>query len=494
MRKIKTQINNSEHAIPIERASYASYFVGQNVIYQLVTIGLMIYWTDIVGISAIIAGLIMLISRFWDAVNDPILAGIINKTGKTRWGVYKPWTFVSAIILPAALIMIFTAPFGVGASTGSIAWAIISYVLFWMIYTITDVPIFSLSVTMEPDLKRRTKLLLLGRIASAVAGLFVSALWYYVIYTNKTLEMFIIMASALAAFSLVLMMPILIVKERNVIKDAPKITYRAMFKFVFTNKYLLKLMIAIFFSRLFFGAALIGSYFWTEHYIETTQEIVVLIAILVSLISLIFTIIIAKLLVRFGTRKTIFSIETIGIMFAIVGFVATLYTKNAWTFFVLNIGGNLILLTPSIVNKGKLTADCIEYGHFQTGQRNETTGFAVQTFMVKLMSGISSFISGALISAVGYDSVRASKKIAQVDGVMDRMFWMFFIVFCIIYVINIIVYCLLYDLRSKDVHIMSASNRGIITKKQAEDELKKPFKERSIHNLTDPVILPPSKS
>ena len=69
---------------------------------------LMIFYTDVFGISMAAVSALMLFSRFWDAINDPIVGGLADKT-KTRWGRYRPWLLVAAPITAILLGMTFWA-------------------------------------------------------------------------------------------------------------------------------------------------------------------------------------------------------------------------------------------------------------------------------------------------------------------------------------------------------------------------------------------------
>lgn len=477
--KIKNKIVASNNATSYEKATYASFFVGQNIIYQLVTLGLTFYWTAVLGIGAALAGVIMMIAKFWDAINDPILAGVINKTGKTRFGHYRPWLFVSAFLLPIFLVVIFSAPFN--NNTGKIVWAVVSYMIFWMVYTITDVPIFALSVVMEPNLRKRTKILLIGRIASALAGIIVGSLYNYIVVGNPTVSMFLYVAISLGILSFILMIPVIIVRERNEIKDPPPVTIKSMIMIVFKNKHLLKLTLIMLIQRLFFGALVINSYLITKQvFINISPELAIVTSIVSGILQFFLTIFLAKMLMSLGARKSIIILEFFGLILLISTGILTFYTRNAWSWFVMSFGMTLILLVPTVVNKGKLTVECIEYGHYKTGRRDEAIGFAVQTLVGKFVAGISALLIGVVVEGIGYKSGNA----IQASGVLEGLFWFLFGGIAFTCLFNIFAYAFFYNLRTKDVQIMSLANRGKITKEQAHAELAKPYKERSVDNFT----------
>ena len=82
---------NKNGKVPlISKIAYGFGDVGCNFSWMFVSNFLMIFYTDVFGISMAAVSALMLFSRFWDAINDPIVGGLTDKT-KSRWGRYRPW-------------------------------------------------------------------------------------------------------------------------------------------------------------------------------------------------------------------------------------------------------------------------------------------------------------------------------------------------------------------------------------------------------------------
>ena len=121
-----------------EKISYGLYFMGQNVFYGL--IGYMTtYFTDI-GITAALVAIVALITKVWDAINDPIFGMIMDKVNFKK-GKFLPWLQISVIAIPVATILLFTIPTGI-PMMAKIIWATLAYMLWDTAYTLCDVPIF----------------------------------------------------------------------------------------------------------------------------------------------------------------------------------------------------------------------------------------------------------------------------------------------------------------------------------------------------------------
>lgn len=100
--------NRSGKVPLISKIAYGFGDVGCNFSWMFVSNFLMIFYTDVFGISMAAVSALMLFSRFWDAINDPIVGGLTDKT-KTRWGRYRPWLLVTAPITAVLLVMTFWA-------------------------------------------------------------------------------------------------------------------------------------------------------------------------------------------------------------------------------------------------------------------------------------------------------------------------------------------------------------------------------------------------
>ncbi|MBX2874946.1 MAG: MFS transporter, partial [Saprospiraceae bacterium] len=116
---------------------------------------LFFFFTDVYGISAAMAGTIMLVARVWDAVSDPLI-GIISDRTNTKWGKFRPYMIWFAIPLGISLVLLFTTPdFD---ETGKVIYAAIMYLLLSTTYTAVNLPYSALSGVMTADSAERTEL------------------------------------------------------------------------------------------------------------------------------------------------------------------------------------------------------------------------------------------------------------------------------------------------------------------------------------------------
>lgn len=140
--------------------------------WDLAGMFLFFYYTDVYGISAAAAGTIMLVARVWDAISDPLI-GIISDRTSTRYGKFRPYMLWFAVPLGASLVMLFTTPDF--EQTGKIIFATCAYLMLSTFYTAVNLPFSALSGVMTSDSKERT-LLNQYRFFLGFSGMFVVSL------------------------------------------------------------------------------------------------------------------------------------------------------------------------------------------------------------------------------------------------------------------------------------------------------------------------------
>ncbi len=139
----------------LEKIGYGAGDTASNIFYQGISIVLFFYYTDVQKIDAKIVGTIFLVARLWDAVNDPAM-GIVADRTKSRWGSYRPYLLWVSIPFGAVGYMMFAIP---DLSEGmKIVYAALTYGVFGMLYTAINVPYSALMGVISPDAEERTKL------------------------------------------------------------------------------------------------------------------------------------------------------------------------------------------------------------------------------------------------------------------------------------------------------------------------------------------------
>ncbi len=138
-----------------EKAGYGFGDAAANFVFQTMLYFQLGFYTDVFGISAAAAGTLLLVGRFWDAVFDPFMGVVADKT-ETRWGKFRPWVLWSAIPFAVIFVLAFTTPGFEGAS--KIVYAYITYILLMTVYSVNNLPYAALNGVMTADVNERTSL------------------------------------------------------------------------------------------------------------------------------------------------------------------------------------------------------------------------------------------------------------------------------------------------------------------------------------------------
>ena len=140
----------------ISKIAYGMGDVGCNFSWMFVGNFLMIFYTDVFGIGMSAVASLMLFSRFWDAIDDPIIGGLCDKT-KTRWGRYRPWLLFAAPITALILILTFWAH-PQWNDTSKIVYMAVTYCLLVLGYTCVNIPYGTLCGAMTQHMDERAQI------------------------------------------------------------------------------------------------------------------------------------------------------------------------------------------------------------------------------------------------------------------------------------------------------------------------------------------------
>ena len=158
----------------ITPAAFFSGDFGFNLFFQGSALFLMYFYTDVMGLPPTLAGVIYLTAMVWDAVTDPVMGTIADRT-RSRWGRFRPYILFGALPLCIAYPLAFSVPEGL-TGTALFWWAMATHVLLRTCYTIVSVPFSSLQARLTSDSNERTTFAGARVMGGAVGGLSVAFL------------------------------------------------------------------------------------------------------------------------------------------------------------------------------------------------------------------------------------------------------------------------------------------------------------------------------
>lgn len=385
-----------------EKVSYGLGAVGKDMVYMLSASYVLYYYQDVLGVSAIAMGIILLAARVFDAFNDPIMGIIVAKT-KTKWGKFRPWLLIGTLLNAVILYAMFAAPPALEGS-GLVAYAAIAYILWGVTYTMMDIPYWSMIPAFTEGGAERESLSTLARSCAGVGSAIVTIITMACVYSlgqgdeRTGFKWFGLLVAVI--FVVTIGITCLNIKEKSTV-DMESPSVGQMFKALLSNDQAMAIVITIvlincaiyitsnlviyFFKYDFGGEGWYNSYTLFNTFGGATQ---------ILSMMLFF-----PLLRKFFNAMKVFYIS---FAMAIVGYVALLvlaFTNMSSVFllfipgfFIFAANGMLTILTTVFL------ANTVDYGELKNNRRDESVIFSMQTFVVKLASGVAALIASICLS------------------------------------------------------------------------------------------------
>lgn len=402
-----------------EKLSFSLAGMGQNIIYNFMVSLVLYYYTDVALISAGTAGLIMLVSRIWDAINDPIMGLIADRT-HTKIGKLRPYLLAVPVPIAILTVLAFAVPdWGV---TEKALFALVTFNLWSMTYTVSDIPFWGLSVAITDNPQERLGLVTMVRIFCNIGmaiGILVPPILIGLLGGSTTVVEGITRADNANAYlwtaliigtvgSLLFLMAGLFNKERVIAPagQSPK------FSILLKNKPLLILQLSRVLGAFRMVIATVGLYFANKNLNDPAQYTIlggVLIASMI--ISMFFA---PALIKRFGKKWTYIYAQGLGFIAHLALFVVG-YGQLLVLFGLLFLAG--VSLGISDVVTYSLTGDTVDYLEHRTGQRAEGLVFSLNTFSTKLQSALGLWFIGIVLAVVGYQPEAAIQTDLAYQGI-----------------------------------------------------------------------------
>ena len=454
--------------------SYWSYFVGQNIFYNVVTTFMATYLM-MNGIDLGKIAVVTLIVKIWDAVNDPMFGIIFDKIKFKNGQKCLPWLRLSVGLVPITTVLLFIIPSGM-AQAGKLIWFMIAYLLWDSSYTVCDVPIYSMVTTMTDNINERNTLMSLGRLFSG-AGMGLSGMLCTLLVSEKVGLSFSPTVILLSVLGLLFMIPLCFAgKERNYHGELEDEAFsiKRMLMYLVHNKYLLIYYLGYLFANgLMTGNALS---LFVSYYLFGSANFNIILGILSTVPSIVVALLIPVVSKRFDKFKLFFICNTVAAVLGLVMYF--IGWQNKLLFIVLTVIRSLFTSVTGTLGF-MFTPDCAEYGQYKTGVDAKGITFSIQTFTTKIAAAVASSLGLAILGFFDWTKIEAESfadieklNIVQSATALNGLWVTYILVPSIGLAITSFIY-LFYRLRDKDVQIMAKCNAGEITREEAENLLPK---------------------
>ena len=445
-----------------ERISYYLYFFGQNMFYMIIASYISIFLLNH-GVSETVAASIIFAPQIWDVINDVIFGRIVDKC-HFRGGKFMPWLKVSWVLIPITTIFIFCMPNHLSI-TAKCAWVIAGYCMWSVAYTMCDTPIYALSTAMTDIVSERNSILSIGRVSGTAAAV-IATLAIEALYSGLGWRM---LSIGLSIVAMIMMFPILVFgRERNHIQSAGAATFKDMVSALTGNKYLIIFYLAFFLVGVTNTVQTVIPTF-AQYVLGDTEEGTVLIAM-----SIIPAIVVAIFIPGLCKKIDKFWLYIICLVIFVIASVIQFITgyDNRITLHITMALRGIGLVGYNVLVY-MFTPDCVEYGQYKTGVRQEGITFSIQTCVTKLSAALMSSVSLLLLALFGFKASNADVVTGIVDakgafGCWNVLTW----ISAIGPAIAIVILILKYKLRDDTVSLMAQCNAGEITREECENALK----------------------
>ena len=387
-----------------DKIGYAFGDFGCAVFFAFVSSYLMVFYTDVLGISAVAVGVLFVIARVWDSMADVMMGVIVDRIGSTRHGKFRP--YIVRFGLPLVIVGVFSFTLIPGLPENmKLPYAYVTYILFGTLYTAVNIPYGSLASVMSNDPDERTALSTFRNIGSMAANILVMIFVPKVIFNAQgavTAEGFIICAVILAIISTVsFFLNFRLTRERIVHNtNENKKSLLTTLKLLLKNRAFIGVSLASF--TMMGGALTISSlnvYIFKDYFNNTGLTAL---GGMVGMIASFFVIPFAGVIVKKLGKK---EAAVLGGAFAtiIYGIMLIIPNLSAMTYIVLSfIAGLGSGLINTII--WALVSDVIDYQEYISGERNEGTVYSIYSLARKLAQAVSGGIGGFALSILGYKS------------------------------------------------------------------------------------------
>ena len=448
-----------------QKTAFGIGAVGKDMVYALSASYVMYYYQDVLGLSASFVGLVLMAARFFDAFNDPFMGVLVAKT-RTRWGRFRPWIFSGTLLNALVLYALFATP--VLDEAALMVYFSVVYILWGVTYTMMDIPYWSMIPAITEPGKERENLSALARSCAGVGSAIPTVLTMIVVPA--------ISGAALAADKLkitdyrigfkwwaLLVAVVFVISEAicvaNVKERGDTVVEShgigEMFHSLVTNDQALAVVITIVLvnSALYITSNLLIYFFTYDIGSESGYALFSAFGGGAQILAMMLFPLFRK---KMSKRKLFVH----SVVYEIVGYVMLLACSLAGVtrmtvggvpcWYVLFIPGLLVFAGSGLLNVliTVCLADSIDYGEYKNGQRDESVICSMQTFVVKLASGVAVFFAGLAIKWVGLiqPADGTSEVIEQSTGTLMGLSMMMTVVPIVLLIIGLVFFIRKYKL------------------------------------------------
>lgn len=383
-----------------EKIGYALGDGAANLVFQLMMMFQLMFYTDVLGIGAGAAGLILLGARVFDAFVDP-LAGILSDRTQTKWGKYRPWVVGTAI--PFALVFALSYLSPDWSERAKTAWAAGTYALLMALYSFNNTPYSSLGGVMTDEGRERTAVATVRFVAATIATIIVQVVTLPLVacFDNPKTGWGVTVGIYAAFAAVMLIVSGCVAKERIAPPATQKNSLKDDLKSVFGNapwRAMFALTLVLFITLALWGSA--SAYYFKYTVPEETLSFSLFNGVGQALTFVAVVTLPGLLSDRFGKKATYLTCLALTAVFT-AGFFFVPPTSR---YGLLAMGAlKSLAYAPTIPLLWAMMGDVADHSEWQSGRRATGFVFAGIVFALKAGLGFGGAVCGWILGAAGFD-------------------------------------------------------------------------------------------
>lgn len=402
----------------VRKLGYGLGSSASNFIWQMVSFYLLFFYTDVFGITAAAAGIIMLGVRIFDGVNDVVEGYIVDRT-RSRWGRFRPYLLIGSV--PIALILVLTFSTPPFPPEFKVAYAAIMYVLLGSAYSFMTIAHSSLMVSMTQDTNERSSLASVLAMCVYTTILIVAAGTMPLVTSFSSQQTGFTMTAAIYGILAVGLYLICFKNTREITyAQTKKHSFREALVMIAQNKFLLLLLLAHFFFQAANDMRTSAAIYFFKYNVGKESFYPIFMAIVI--LSMIGGASFAPLLGRkLGSKRNLYITGTLIVIAANLIALFTPYDDLLKITISLAVSSFGIGITYVMVRS--MLADTVEFGEWKTGIRSEGILFSTFGITQKLGYAVGGSLSAFLMASAGYvPNVVQSREVQSIFLYMLTLF------------------------------------------------------------------------
>lgn len=380
-----------------EKITYTGSLLGQNMIYSLMAMYVMFFFTDLLRIPSQSVTIIIVAASLWDAVND-ILMGMIADRTRTRIGKFRPYLLAGPVFIGIVTVLCFVS-FG-GSPAGTVAVAAVCYVLWGMTYTVYDIPIWAISSVSSRSADEKNSMVTLGRIGGTLGTVIVSVGSVSLLNAfggERSAPAYTAMAAVIAGSGALLMLLSGLVLRERIEPPANGVPFRKNIHTILDNVPLKALMVTLLIMNMVNSIRQVAQMYFAV-YVWGDSGYVTYIGLSLVL-GMITGMAVSPALIRRYDKKLLYLIACIA--GAVTSLLPYAFGVEPVVSLVI-LGFNFAFSGVTSITSTSMLMDSIDYAEYKLGFRGEGVVFSMNTFLTKLSATISKGILGVSMTLMGY--------------------------------------------------------------------------------------------